>query len=57
MTPEQLHKADKIIASLIDDTADLVSGLDLTPIGEDAHAVANRLWQISGHLKRRGVPA
>jgi hypothetical protein len=29
------------------------SGLDLSAIGEDGHAVANLLWKISGYLKGR----
>lgn len=59
MTTEQTpgrrtkSKADKIMAGILDDAADLVSGLDLEPIGEDGHQVANLLWKISGHLRRR----
>ena len=46
-------KADMIIAGILDDAGDLVSGLALEEIGEDGHALANRLWKVAGHLRRR----
>jgi hypothetical protein len=46
-------KADKILAEVFDRTGNMVSGLNLDPIGEDGHQVANLLWKIGGYLKRR----
>ena len=46
-------RTDRVIASIIEDAGDLVSGLDLTAIGEDGHLVANRLWKIAAYLRRR----
>jgi hypothetical protein len=47
-------RADKLIAGIVNDAGDLVSGLDLTAIGEDGHATANLLWKIAaGYLRRR----
>lgn len=46
-------KADKVIAGILNDAGDLVSGLSLEEIGEDGHAVANLLWKISGYLRHR----
>lgn len=48
-------RAGKIIAGILDDAGDLVSGLRLEEIGEDGHAVANLLWKIAGHLRHRGA--
>ena len=46
-------RTDRVIAGIISDAGDLVSGLDLTAIGEDGHLVANRLWKIAAYLRRR----
>lgn len=46
-------KVDKILAEVFDRAGNCVSGLNLEPIGEDGHLVANLLWKISGYLKRR----
>lgn len=45
--------ADEVIAQTLESAGNLVSGLDLTPIGEDGHALANKLWKISGYLRGR----
>jgi hypothetical protein len=45
--------ANQIIASQLDSTANVVSGLALDDIGEDGHALANRLWRIAAHLRNR----
>jgi len=44
---------DRIAARIIEDAGNTVSGLDLSEIGEDGHAVANLLWKIAAYLKRR----
>jgi hypothetical protein len=46
-------KVDKILAEVFDRAGNCVSGLNLDPIDEDGHAVANTLWKISSYLKRR----
>jgi hypothetical protein len=48
------EKADKIVADLLDKAGNWVSGLDLSEIGEDGHAVANQLWKIAAYLRTRG---
>jgi hypothetical protein len=45
--------ADKVMAGIIEDAGDIVSGLDLTAIGEDGHEVANLLWKIAVYLRKR----
>jgi hypothetical protein len=54
MTSQQ-QKADRILAELFDRAGDRASGLDLSAIREDGHAVANLLWKISGYLKGRAA--
>jgi hypothetical protein len=49
-------RADKIMASALDNAANIVSGLSLEAIGEDGHQVANLLWKISGYLRGRAAP-
>jgi len=44
---------DRIVARHINDAGNFVSGLDLSEINEDGHAVANLLWKIAAYLKRR----
>lgn len=46
-------KFDRLSARIVDQAGNVVSGLDLGDIGEDGHAVANKLWKISAYLKRR----
>jgi hypothetical protein len=46
---------DKISASHIESTANLISGLDLTGMGKDGHAVANLLWAIAAFLRERDL--
>lgn len=46
-------KADKIMASALNQCGNLVSGLDLEEINEDGHAVASLLWKISGYIRHR----
>jgi hypothetical protein len=46
-------KADRILADTFDHAGNCASGLDLSAIGENGHAVANLLWKISGYLKGR----
>lgn len=50
----QSQRADKIVASMLDQAGNWVSGLNLEEIGEDGHAVAGRLWKISAYLRARG---
>jgi hypothetical protein len=45
--------ADKIIAEKMEQAGNWVSGLSLEEIGEDGHAVANKLWKIAAFLKKR----
>ena len=47
-------KVDKILAEVFDRAGNCVSGLNLDPINEDGHEVANKLWKISAYLKKRG---
>lgn len=44
---------DRISARILDGAGNTVSGLDLSEIGEDGHAVANLLWKIAAYLKKR----
>ncbi len=53
MSEQSRTRADQIRAGIINDAGDLVSGLDLTAIGEDGHRVANLLWKIAAYLKTR----
>jgi hypothetical protein len=53
MTEEEIRRTDRILAVAFDQTGNYASGLDLSAIGEDGHAVANLLWKISGYLKGR----
>lgn len=46
------RESDRIIAGLLDQAANTVSGLDLGEIG-DGHALANRLWRITAYLRNR----
>lgn len=45
--------ANRVIASQLDSAANVVSGLALGDIGEDGHALANRLWKIAAHMRNR----
>lgn len=45
--------ADQIIAKMLDQAANTVSGLSLEAIGEDGYEVANQLWKIAAYLNRR----
>lgn len=47
------RRADAITAGYLETAGNIVSGLHLDPIGEDGHAVANLLWKIAAHLRRR----
>lgn len=50
--------SNQVIARQLESAANAVSGLVLDDIGEDGHAIANRLWKIAAHLKnlsRRNV--
>jgi hypothetical protein len=47
--------ANQIIAGLLDATANAVSVLDLTAIGEDSQAVASKLWRIAAYLRNRSA--
>lgn len=44
---------DRIAARLLESAGNTVSGLNLEEIGEDGHAVANRLWKIAAYLRKR----
>lgn len=44
---------DSVNAKFFDQAGDRVSGLDLSEIGLDGHAVANTLWRISAYLAKR----
>lgn len=44
---------DRINADQIESTANTISGLLLEEIGEDGHAVANKLWKIAAYLRKR----
>jgi hypothetical protein len=43
----------QVIARQLESAANAVSGLALEDIGEDGHAIANRLWKIAAHLKNQ----
>ncbi len=47
--------ADRFLAQVFDQAGNYASGLDLAPIGEDGHQVANLLWKISGYLRGRAA--
>lgn len=55
-TQEDRHRTDKVIARILDDAGNTVSGLDLSGIGKDGHGVANELWAIAGYIKNRNAP-
>jgi hypothetical protein len=55
MTEEEIRRTDRILAVAFDQTGNYASGLDLSPIGEDGHAVASLMWKISGYLKGRAA--
>ncbi|MGH7239211.1 MAG: hypothetical protein ACREHG_03985 [Candidatus Saccharimonadales bacterium] len=44
---------DRINAAFFNDAGNRASGMVLDEIGMDGHAVANMLWRISAHLRRR----
>lgn len=44
---------NSVIARQLDSAANTVSGLALEEIGEDGHAIANRLWRIAAHVRNR----
>ena len=44
---------DHVLAGHIEQAGNMVSGLDLSAIGKDGHAVANLLWEIASYLRRR----
>jgi len=54
VTP-QGHPADRVSAAIIEDAANVISGLRLEAIGEDGHSVANKLWRICSHLRQRSL--
>jgi hypothetical protein len=43
---------DRINATYIETAGNTVSGLNLSPIGEDGHEVANLLWRIAAYLRK-----
>lgn len=45
--------ADRVMAKILENAANTVSGLELSEIGEDGHAVANKLWRIAAYLHTR----
>lgn len=51
------RRADSIVAGMLDSAGNAVSGLDLTEISEDGHAVASLLWKVAGYLRRREEPS
>jgi hypothetical protein len=50
---QAVNAADKVIAAQVENTANLVSALDLAECGEDGHQVANLLWKIASYLRAR----
>jgi hypothetical protein len=46
-------KLDKVVAEHLEDTGNMVSGLILDDIGVDGHEIANLLWRIAAHLRKR----
>lgn len=44
---------DRTIAKILENAANVVSGLELSEIGEDGHSMANRLWRIAAYLRTR----
>lgn len=48
--------ANQTIAALLDRAANAVGGLSLEDIGEDGHAIANRLWRVAAYLRNRDTP-
>lgn len=46
---------DSINADFFDQAGNRVSGLDLSEIDLESHAVANMLWRISAYLKKRDL--
>jgi len=47
--------ADRIAARMIDSAANVISGLELSEINLNGHAVANELWRISSYLRKRAT--
>jgi hypothetical protein len=48
--------SDGIMANTFDRAGNIVSGLNLEPIGEDGHYIANKLWKIARYLRDRKLP-
>jgi hypothetical protein len=46
-------RIDLIIAEKLDHMGNVVSGLELSEIGEDGHALANKLWKVAHYLRTR----
>lgn len=44
---------DKVAARQLESAGSTASGLELSEIGEDGHAVANLLWKVAAYLRRR----
>jgi len=51
--PVILNGIDRICARHIETAANIISGLELSEIGEDGHLVANKLWKIESYLRKR----
>jgi hypothetical protein len=54
-TKEDAHRLDKVVARILEDAGNTVSGLSLEEIGKDGHAVANELWGIAGYIRNRNA--
>lgn len=46
-------RMDRLTAKILDSAANTVSGLELSEIGEDGYALANKLWRIAAYLRTR----
>jgi hypothetical protein len=43
---------DRIAARIIEEAGNTVSGLDLSEINQDGHAIGNLLWRIAAYLRK-----
>jgi hypothetical protein len=50
---DQHATIDRYLAREFDSAGDMASGLELSEIGEDGHAVANLLWKISSYYAKK----
>lgn len=48
--------ADRVMARDLANAGNVVSGLDLSGIGEDGHVLASRLWKVAAYLRLRNDP-